>query len=357
MPTVAADKLREIATALLRGAGASDEEAAIVSRHSIDANLAGHDSHGIIQIPTYIDRIDVGHLVPQAPFEVVRDTSTITVIDGHWGFGYTVSEKAMRMTIDKAREHGVAATTVYHQGHVGRVTDYPVMAAEAGMIGMMTADSGRSAKQVAPFGGREARLGTNPICMAMPSNLEGPLFIDIATSAVAGGKISLALARGERIPEGWIVDKDGKPTTDPAALQQGGSSLPLGGEQGHKGYGLSVMVEIFSGILTGLGFGVEPSGRHNDGVFMATFDVEAFRPAGGVQAGGDRLCDVPEGDAAGTRIQPGLLPGRAGAPDHAAQDEGGHRGGGRDVGAAARAGDQVWSGFRPRPGIGLKNIG
>ena len=278
MPTVAADKLREIATALLRGAGASDEEAAIVSRHSIDANLAGHDSHGIIQIPTYIDRIDVGHLVPQAPFEVVRDTSTITVIDGHWGFGYTVSEKAMRMTIDKAREHGVAATTVYHQGHVGRVTDYPVMAAEAGMIGMMTADSGRSAKQVAPFGGREARLGTNPICMAMPSNLEGPLFIDIATSAVAGGKISLALARGERIPEGWIVDKDGKPTTDPAALQQGGSSLPLGGEQGHKGYGLSVMVEIFSGILTGLGFGVEPSGRHNDGVFMATFDVEAFRP-------------------------------------------------------------------------------
>ena len=278
MPTVAADKLREIATALLRGAGASDEEAAIVSRHSIDANLAGHDSHGIIQIPTYIDRIDVGHLVPQAPFEVVRDTSTITVIDGHWGFGYTVSEKAMRMTIDKAREHGVAATTVYRQGHVGRVTDYPVMAAQAGMIGMMTADSGRSAKQVVPFGGREARLGTNPICMAMPSNLEGPLFIDIATSAVAGGKISLALARGERIPEGWIVDKEGKPTTDPAALQQGGSSLPLGGEQGHKGYGLSVMVEIFSGILTGLGFGVEPSGRHNDGVFMAAFDVEAFRP-------------------------------------------------------------------------------
>ena len=278
MPTVAADKLREIATALLQGAGASEEEAAIVSRHSIDSNLAGHDSHGIIQIPTYIDRIGVGHLVPQAPFEVVRDTSTITVIDGHWGFGYTVSEKAMRMTIDKAREHGVAATTVYRQGHVGRVTDYPVMAAQAGMIGMMTADSGRSAKQVVPFGGREARLGTNPICMAMPSNLEGPLFIDIATSTVAGGKISLALARGERIPEGWIVDKDGNPSTDPAALQQGGSSLPLGGEQGHKGYGLSVMVEIFSGILTGLGFGVEPSGRHNDGVFMAAFDVEAFRP-------------------------------------------------------------------------------
>ena len=234
MPTVAADKLREIAAALLQGAGASEEEAAIVSRHSIDSNLAGHDSHGIIQIPTYIDRIDLGHLVPQAPFEVVRETSTTTVIDGYWGFGYTVSEKAMKMTIGKAREHGVAATTVYRQGHVGRVTDYPVMAAEAGLIGMMTADSGRSAKQVVPFGGREARLGTNPICMAMPSNLEGPLFIDVATSAVAGGKISLALARGESIPEGWIVDKEGKPTTDPAALQQGGSSLPLGANRGTR---------------------------------------------------------------------------------------------------------------------------
>ncbi len=278
MPIVAADKLETIASALLRGAGANEEEAAIVSQHSIGANLAGHDSHGIIQIPTYIDRIEMGHLAPRAPFEVVRETSTTTVVDGHWGFGYTVSEKAMLLTIEKAREHGVAATTVYRQGHVGRVTDYPVMASEAGMIGMMTADSGRSAKQVVPFGGREAKLGTNPICIAMPSNLDGPLFIDVATSAVAGGKISVALARGQRIPEGWIVDKDGNPTTDPAALQQGGSSLPLGGAQGHKGYGLSVMVEIFSGILTGLGFGVEPSGRHNDGVFMAAFNVEAFRP-------------------------------------------------------------------------------
>lgn len=278
MPRVSADKLTEIAAKLLQAAGASEDEALVVSRHSIGANLAGHDSHGIIQIPTYIDRIQLGHLVPRAPFRVVRETSTTTVVDGHWGFGYTVSEKAMDITIKKADQHSVAATTVYRQGHVGRVTDYPLMAAEAGMIGIMTADSGRSAKQVVPFGGREARLGTNPICIAMPSNLEGPLFIDVATSAVAGGKVNLALARGEQIPEGWVVDKDGNPSTDPKTLQQGGASLPLGGLQGHKGYGLSVMVEIFSGILTGLGFGVEPSGRHNDGVFMAAFKVESFRP-------------------------------------------------------------------------------
>ena len=278
MPIVPADKVNEIVEQLLQGAGATVEEAAIVARHSITANLAGHDSHGIIQIPTYIDRIKRGHLVPGAPFEVVRETATTTVIDGHWGFGYAVSERAMQMTIDKARENNVAATTVFKQGHVGRVTDYPVMAAGAGMIGMMTADSGRTSKQVVPFGGRKARLGTNPICIAMPSNLDGPLFIDVATSAVAGGKINLAVARGTSIPEGWILDREGNPTTDPTALSDGGAQLPLGGPEGHKGYGLSVMVEIFSGILTGLGFGIDPSGRHNDGVFMAAFNVDAFRP-------------------------------------------------------------------------------
>jgi uncharacterized oxidoreductase len=278
MPTVTAEELRGIAAGILRGAGASDEEAAITSRHSIGANLAGHDSHGIIQIPTYVDRIKKGHIVPGAPMEVVRETSTTTVVDGHWGFGYVVSERTMQMTIDKAREHGVAAATVFRQSHVGRVADYPIMAAEAGMIGLMTADSGRSAKSVVPFGGREPRLGTNPICIAMPSDLDGPLFIDMATSAVAAGKLNVAVARGTSIPEGWLLDWDGNPTTDPTALRQGGAVLPLGGPEGHKGYGLSVMVEIFSGILTGLGFGHDPSGRHNDGCFMAAFNVQNFRP-------------------------------------------------------------------------------
>ena len=278
MPRVSADRLVEIERGLLRAAGASEEEAGIVARHSVAANLAGHDSHGVIQIPVYIDRIRRGHIVPGAPIEVVSETDSATVIDGHWGFGYVVSERAMEMTIEKARARGVAAATVRRQSHVGRLTDYPLMAAEAGMIGLMTADSGRSAKNVVPFGGRERRLGTNPICMAVPSDLDGPMFIDFATSAVAGGKISVAVARGESIPQGWIVDSDGNPTTDPNDLAGGGAQLPLGGTEGHKGYGLSVMIEILCGILTGLGFGHDPSGRHNDGCFMAAFDVGAFRP-------------------------------------------------------------------------------
>jgi LDH2 family malate/lactate/ureidoglycolate dehydrogenase len=147
-----------------------------------------------------------------------------------------------------------------------------------GMIGIATADSGRSPKHVAPFGGREARLGTNPISIAVPSDLEAPFYLDMATSAVAAGKIMLAVTRGEQIPQGWIIDAEGRHTTDPREYRKGGALLPLGGTEGYKGSGLAAMVEVLCGLLTGLGFGVEPTGRHNDGTFMAVFNVAAFRP-------------------------------------------------------------------------------
>jgi uncharacterized oxidoreductase len=219
-----------------------------------------------------------GHIVPGAPWEIVQESPTTTVIDGHWGFGFHVNAKAMALTIDKARTANVAACTVFRQSHVGRLAAYPLMAAKAGMIGFATADSGRSPKHVAPFGGREARLGTNPIAIAVPSDLEAPFYLDMATSAVAAGKVALAVARGEEIPKGWIIDAKGRHTTDPRDYRKGGALLPLGGTEGYKGSGLAAMVEVLCGLLTGLGFGVEPTGRHNDGCFMACFKVDAFRP-------------------------------------------------------------------------------
>jgi LDH2 family malate/lactate/ureidoglycolate dehydrogenase len=279
MPKIPAERLTEIGQALFEAAGAPPAEAALVMRHIISANLAGHDSHGVIQIPTYIDRIKAGHIVPGAPWTIVQESPATTVVDGHWGFGYVANERAMRLTIDKAKTANVAAATVFRQGHIGRVASYTLMAAEAGMIGLCTADSGRSPKAVAPFGGREARLGTNPISIAIPSDLAGPLYLDMATSAAAAGKIALAVARNEPVPDNWVIGNDGRPTNDPRQLRQGGALLPLGGpEGGYKGTGLAVMVEILCGLLTGLGFGVEPTGRHNDGCFMAVFNVAAFRP-------------------------------------------------------------------------------
>ncbi len=278
MPKVAHERLKAIGEALFVAHGVPAEEAEIVSRHCVESNLVGHDSHGIIQVPTYIERVKKGQIVPGAPWKIVQESPTTTVIDGHWGFGYVVNEKAMKYTIEKAKKMNVAAATVFRQSHIGRVGAYPLMAAAEGMIGICTADSGRTPKHVAPFGGREARLGTNPISIAIPSDLDGPLFLDMATSAVAAGKIGLAVARNEKIPEGWIVDKDGNPTTDPNDYKRGGVLLPLGGSEGYKGTGLSVMVEILCGLLTGLGFGIDPNGAHNDGCFMAVFNVEAFRP-------------------------------------------------------------------------------
>ena len=278
MPIVKADRLTSIATDLLIASGASKEEAASVAKGCVLANLTGHDSHGVIAIPTYIDRVHKGHIVPGAPFTIVQESPTTTVVDGNWGFGFVVAERAMKMTIEKAKTQNVAACTILRQSHVGRVGAYPIMAAQEGMIAIMTADSGRSPKAVAPFGGKEARVGTNPIAIAVPSDLDGAFCLDMATSAVAAGKIKLAQAKGQKIPTGWIVDKDGNATTDPMDFDRGGVLLPLGGEEGHKGYGLSVMVEILSALLPGLGFGVDPTGRHNDGCFIACFNVEAFRP-------------------------------------------------------------------------------
>jgi uncharacterized oxidoreductase len=201
--------------------------------------------------------------------------------------------------------------TVYRQNHVGRVADYPLMAARAGLIGLMFCDSGRGPKQVVPFGGREPRLGTNPLCIALPSDLEAPVFLDMATSAAAGNKIRVYRNRRQPLPPGWIVDRDGQPSTDPNDFFRGGALLPVGGPQGYKGSGLGFMVEVFAGILTGLGFGVEPTGRHNDGTLMIVLNPAAFRPAATfraeVAAFAQHIAATPPAAGASEVLYPGLL--------------------------------------------------
>src|SRR5260221_11386021 len=189
MPKIAADRLEEIGRALFVAAGTHDEEARLVMRHIVGANLVGHDSHGVIQIPTYIDRIKAGHIVPGAPWVIVKESPTTTVVDGHWGFGYVANERAMRLTIEKAEKSNVAAATVFRQGHIGRLSSYTQMAAQAGMIGLITADSGRSPKAVEPFGRRAERPRTNPISMPNPCHPEGHLDPDTGPSAAPRGRI------------------------------------------------------------------------------------------------------------------------------------------------------------------------
>ena len=262
----------------------------------------------------------------------------------------------MRYTIEKAKKQNVAAATVFRQSHIGRLASYPLLASAEGMIAMITADSGRGPKAVAPFGGAKARLGTNPICFAIPSNLDGPLVFDMATSAAAAGKINVATARGEQVPSGWLIDAEGKPSTDPRVLRSGGALLPLGGTEGYKGTGLAAIVEILSGLLTGLGFGVEPTGRHNDGCFMAVFNVAAFRDAGDVQAGSHRFRALPEGDPAGAGLHRSVLSGRGRIPEGTgpAQERRADRG--RDLEQGARPGAGLWPGRQTRALNGARDF-
>lgn len=287
MPTLSYDYLHRIVYNIYKAVGTPEEEARIVANHQVSADLAGHPSHGVILLPVYIERIKKGYIVPGAQFEIVSETPTTARINGHWGFGFVVTEKAIRLAIEKAKTQNVSAVTVFYQSHIGRLGDYALMAAKEGLVGLITADSGAGGKRVVPFGGREKRLGTNPISIAFPSNLEAPFFMDMATSTVASGKINVASSRNEKVPFGWILDKEGNPTTDPDDYYNGGALLPLGADRGHKGYCLSSVVEIFSGILTGIGFGLDPKKweekhgvefRHNDGCFISLFKVEAFRP-------------------------------------------------------------------------------
>ena len=235
MPNVQADRLTRIGAALLRAAGATGEEASAVAIGCVNANLAGHDlAWGDRNPDLYRPRQGHGHIVPGAKWTIEKESPTTTVIDGHWGFGFYVNAKAMALTIEKARTANVAACTVFRQSlHVGRLAAYPMMAMRAGMIGIAAADSGRSPKHVAPFGGREARLGTNPISIAVPSDLEAPFYLDMATSAVAAGKIALSVARTrpERDSAGAGSSMPRAGTTDPTQYRKGGALLPLGGSK------------------------------------------------------------------------------------------------------------------------------
>lgn len=282
MPVVRADELHDRIAAVFVAVGTPVDRAAAVAEHLVAANLSGHDSHGVIRVPGYIELIERGKIVPGAPIEIHRETASTAVVDGNWGLGFAVTNHATDLAVAKAKESGVAAIAVRRQSHMGRVGWYSARAAAHGMIAFVVADSGRAPKVVAPLGGRERRLGTNPLSFAVPSDLDGPVVLDMATSAVAQGKVRIAKARGQQLPSDCIVDDQGEITRDPHALgeNEGGALLPFGGDQAHKGYGLSFMVEVFAGLLTGIGFSHDPEAFSNDGAFVAVFSVDRFHSVG-----------------------------------------------------------------------------
>lgn len=276
MPTFHADQLQTIASRILTAAGVSPENAEIVATELKDANLAGHDSHGVIRLMQYVDYVEQGFIRPEGEFEVVVDKPAFAIADGHFQFGQVTATLALRIGLDKARAQGTSTVFLRNCNHVGRLGSYSQKAAGDGFASMMCVNA-PGPGGVAPFGGVERRLGTNPISISAPRG-DAPFVLDMTSSATAEGKVRVALQKGESLPEGWIIDSEGNPSNNPADLYgpPEGAILPLGGAMGFKGFGLSVMIDVFGGILSGSGVCRDDLPRGANGVWMYFVDVKQF---------------------------------------------------------------------------------
>jgi uncharacterized oxidoreductase len=249
---ISPDRLRSLISTIFHSAGCGTEEAERVATRLVEANLVGHDSHGVIRVPSYVQWLKAGKVFAGRSIEVVFENEAIAVVDGQLGFGQTIGEQAMRLGIDKCNRHGVAVVALRNTGHLGRIGDWPLMAAEAGLISLHFVNTTGAGILVAPFGGINRRLSANPIAAGIPLAGGRPMLLDISACTVAEGKIRVAFNKGVHVPENCLLDAKGQPTTDPNVFYADppGAILPIAG---HKGYGLAVLCEVLAGALTGGG--------------------------------------------------------------------------------------------------------
>ncbi len=245
------DSLERAIEAIVGAGGSEPREARMVAENLVMANLSGHDSHGIGMMPRYVEALQEGGLVVNRKPQTKLDAGALLVLDGGMGYGQTIGYEATRMAITRAKQHGSAIVALGNSHHLGRIGHWAEMAVAAGLISMHFVNV-QSFARVAPFGGADRRFGTNPVCIGIPLPGEPPFLLDMATSAVAQGKLRVARNKGVKIPLGWLIDDNGNPTDDPrwGVIQPFGAMLTFGE---HKGYGLAVACELLGGALTGGG--------------------------------------------------------------------------------------------------------
>jgi uncharacterized oxidoreductase len=271
MPVFTADYLSAVARALIEGVGTPGPIAGRVSEIIVNSNLAGHDSHGVIRIPGYLEQVDQKTLVVGAEPKILRETPATAVMDGCRGWGHVGLDRAMTVAVAKARATGVGAVTLFRCNHTGRVGDYIEAAIRQGCAAMIFAGAGGQGMGVsAPLGGRGRYLGPNPIAAGAPSGDGPPFVVDFATTVVARGKLKVAMSRGEPVPDGWIIDAEGRASIRPEDFFAGGNLLHFGG---HKGYALSLL----TCVMGGLSGAFDEQGRMG-GIFVVAIDVGAFQP-------------------------------------------------------------------------------
>lgn len=287
MPNFTAEELTAICLNVFQRWNISAAEAKVVTRSMVDANRVGHDSHGVIHLPKYVRELEAGLIQPGVPTETLHESASIAVLDGNWGFGPVIATRAVELAVQKAKQTDVSSVAVSRCNEVGRLGEYACLAADAEMIALLMANDHGGGTCVAPHGGVEGRLSTNPIACAVPIEGQDPVVMDMSTSVVASGKIRVKQHRNEAVPHGWLIGADGESTTNaddfygipPAAL------LPFGGGvSAHKGFGLSVIVDILSGALTGAGCSKSEDARVGNGLFVLVINVASFRGFPGFSA-------------------------------------------------------------------------
>ncbi len=270
--------LHALARCLFEASGATDDIARIVAKILVNANLAGHDSHGVLRIPVYLHRIFEGRMDPAAEPTTVRESATTLVMDGNRGPGHLTAYRALHKAMQKARTSEICSVSFTRIEHIGRLGEYAEMAAHAGFIGISMVGRGSpNAMKVLPFGGKKGSLGTNPIAVGIPTGDEIPFVLDVATSTVAEGKLQVARSKNLSVPDHLIVDKNNIPSTDPHDFYDGGYLRTFAE---HKGYAFSLLACLMGQLSGNRGEGA-PSG----GAFMQVIHIDAFTDLNGYQQG------------------------------------------------------------------------
>lgn len=276
---ISIENLKQVVMETLAKVGVSEMDAAIILDTIFFANRRGVATHGVGRLPLYVHKIAAGHYNPKNEIEVLTDNAAYALLDAHNGFGQVVAYKATKMAIEKAKKYGIAVVGVRNSNNFGTAGYFGDMAAREGCAAMVFANA---APAIAPTGGVKTIFGTNPLCYAFPGDGEhDPILLDMATTIAARGKIRLAAKNGEKIPLDWALGPDGQPTDDPNIALKG-SLLPIGG---YKGYGLSMFVDIFAGMLTGSHYAGEVKNLSNmeedsgNGHLFVVMDTDIFMTA------------------------------------------------------------------------------
>ena len=272
MPNLHAQQLTDLALMAARAMGSSEAEARDVAEHLVAANLSGHDSHGVGMLPDYVRMLQAGLLVPNQTLRLVADNAGVLVFDAGRGFGQAMAKQAMQHGIARAREQGSVVVALRNSAHIGRIGHWAEQCATAGMVSVHFVNVSDHDPLQAPYGCSDARLGTNPFAAAVPGS---GLVLDMATSAIAFGKARVARNKGVPLPEGVLIDDQGRPTTDPTTYvdTRRGALLAFGA---HKGSGLAIMCEVLGGAVAG-GATIAPHHARKDGIVngMLSFILDA----------------------------------------------------------------------------------